>query len=512
MPAPAPPATTVAPLRAVDRWGTWGAAALHLALAVPLAAIVSVDVDEAYSLATSGLALGQTLHRALTFELQPPLYFLALNLWRVVDSGVFWARLLSVACTTGVVLLAPGVVRRYAPGVRAPLVALVLAVNPVLVWAAFTTRGYAGIALLSTLLLGLGHRAFLAGPTRARAVVAYALAAFAALHTQYYLGFFLAGFGVALLASGRWRALGWYVVAMVAVAALSGALLLHTAAQVQAHAAVGARPGLLASLGAAARQAESLLLSMHVVSFERGLRWLARALFWGAAAWALAGAVRARADLGALRALAVLVGSMIGLYALARTLVGDDGLAVRHTVALLPPMLALGFSLLTAGRSSRWLVGVGAAVVLLMSGNALWSDYHDLDSNPAHKAAVAWLEANPHLRPDHPVLVFPSDSALALRYHVHGPNPLVGLPREASLTHYSPAAFAIATERELDARVRPVLGPTGEAWLVRYSTAALFGVDLGAPLLTRYVERTFDVLERGEFEDCEVLRLRLRAR
>lgn len=121
---------------------------------------------------------------------------------------MLWVRLLSVACTTGVVLLAPGTVRRFAPALRAPLAALVLALNPVLVWAAFTTRGYALAALLSTALLALGHRAFLAGPARPRAVVLYALVALAALHTQYYLGFLLAGFGAALLVTGRWRALG----------------------------------------------------------------------------------------------------------------------------------------------------------------------------------------------------------------------------------------------------------------------------------------------------------------
>jgi len=509
---PGIPSPADAPDRA-DRWGALGAAALHLALVVPLAALVSVDVDEAYSLATSALSLGQTLERALTFELQPPLYFLALNLWRVFDSGLLWARLLSVACTTGVVLLAPGVIRRYAPGVRGWAIALVLAVNPVLVWAAFTTRGYALVALLSTLLLGLGHRAFLDGPLRWRTVAAYALTAVAALHTQYYLGFLLVGFGAALLAARRWRALGWYVAAMVAVAALSVALLLHTAAQVQAHAAVGARPDLIASLGAASRQAESLVLSMHVVSFGRALRWAARLLFWGTAAGSLTLAVRARADLASQRALAALVVVMIAFYALAHTVAGDDGVAMRHAIGLLVPTLALAASLLSAGpgRAGRGLAAVGGVVLLLMSVNALWRDYRDGDTNPAHKAAVAWLEANPHLRPDQPVFVFPTDSTLALAYHVRVPNRLVGLPADASLTRYSPAAFAITSATVLDARVRPALGPTGEAWLVRYGEPRLFGVDLGAPLLARYIDQAFETLERAAFEDCEVLRLKVRA-
>jgi hypothetical protein len=488
------------------------AAALHLGLGVFLAAIVSVDVDEAYSLSTSALPLVDTLRRALTFELQPPLYFLLLNLWRAVDPGVFWARLLSVACTTGVVVLAPGAIRRFAPAVRAPIVALVLALNPVLVWAAFTTRGYALIALLSTALLALGHRAFLAGAPRPRAVAAYALVALAALHTQYYLGFLLAGFGAALLVTGRWRALGAYALAMLGVAALTAPLLAHTAEQVLAHAAVGAKPGLLDGLVAAARQAENLVLPMHLVTFGRAVRWGARVLFWGETALALLLALRTRAPLAAPHALAAVVAVMVAGYGLAHVAAGHDAVAMRHTIGLLVPALALALALLAAPPAplGRRAVALAATVALVMSANALWRDYHDLDSNPAHKAAVAWLEANPRYRADQPILVFPTDSALALAHHVHNPERLVGLPREASLTTYAPAAFAVTSETELDARVRPALSPTGEAWLVRYSETQLFGVDLGVPLLTRYLETTFETQELARFEDCEVLFLRAR--
>jgi hypothetical protein len=100
---------------------------------------------------------------------------------------------------------------------------------------------------------------------------------------------------------------------------------------------------------------------------------------------------------------------------------------------------------------------------------------------------------------------------LALAHHVRAPERLVGLPGPASLTVYAPAAFAVTGEAALEASVRSALGPTGEAWLVRYGETRLFGVDLGAPLLERYLETTFETQEFARFEDCEVLSLRARA-
>src|ERR1700737_2905171 len=77
----------------------------HLALTVWLSAALSIRVDEAYSLHTTSNGLAYAVREALVWEIQPPLYFAALEAWLHLDGSIFFARLLSVlAVAVGVFL------------------------------------------------------------------------------------------------------------------------------------------------------------------------------------------------------------------------------------------------------------------------------------------------------------------------------------------------------------------------------------------------------------------------
>ena len=57
--------------------------AVHLGLTLPLAWKLNLWIDEASSLATSGKTLLFAVRQAFSYELQAPLYFALLNLWRI---------------------------------------------------------------------------------------------------------------------------------------------------------------------------------------------------------------------------------------------------------------------------------------------------------------------------------------------------------------------------------------------------------------------------------------------
>src|SRR5665647_3232622 len=52
--------------------------------------------DEAYSLHTTSKNLATVIRESYDFEGQPPFYFLLLAIWRHINSGIFFARLLSL--------------------------------------------------------------------------------------------------------------------------------------------------------------------------------------------------------------------------------------------------------------------------------------------------------------------------------------------------------------------------------------------------------------------------------
>ena len=108
--------------------------------------------DEMYSLHSSSGTPGFAFRQALHFELQPPLYFVLLSLWRGIDSSVFFARLFLRSSGAVPFCASAALGERLLPKVAPVWIAAVVATHPVLVWAGTEIRVYALILLLSALL------------------------------------------------------------------------------------------------------------------------------------------------------------------------------------------------------------------------------------------------------------------------------------------------------------------------------------------------------------------------
>ncbi|HEV2038398.1 MAG TPA: hypothetical protein VGQ96_07315, partial [Candidatus Eremiobacteraceae bacterium] len=194
-----------------------GAICLNLAIALPLAKILNTWIDESYTLRTTAAGVSYAIHQAIHFELQPPLYFALLALWRELDHSIFFARLFSVICAALLVYCAAQLSARYAPSLHPAWAAYVVALNPATMWAAEEIRTYALAGLLSGLLLWTFYDGYLSKESTRRARIMHALIAVISFYTQYFLSFVLLGSMLALLLLQRWAALRQYAVAMLFV-------------------------------------------------------------------------------------------------------------------------------------------------------------------------------------------------------------------------------------------------------------------------------------------------------
>ncbi|MGA8098444.1 MAG: glycosyltransferase family 39 protein, partial [Candidatus Cybelea sp.] len=179
----------------------------NLAVTLPLAYILNLWQDEAYTLQTTGHGLAYAFHQALAFEQNAPLYFVFLAALRHLGTSIFFLRLPSVLCIAVAVALVPELARRYIPAIDAGLVTLVAAWNPFVIWAAVEMRVYALIIVLSALLLLTFFDAFLVRTPSKASAFAYAVCCILALYTQYYLGFLIAAQALTLVLVHR-RAIG----------------------------------------------------------------------------------------------------------------------------------------------------------------------------------------------------------------------------------------------------------------------------------------------------------------
>lgn len=175
-----------------------------LALALRLARLTFQPLwwDEGWSVYFAAADVS-TLLELTAVDIHPPLYYLLLRAWsEVVGWGAPSARLLSVLIGTAAVPLLFLAGRRLF-GRRAGLVAAaLLAVSPLHVYYSQEVRMYGLVTLLGLLALLFALRWQAAGDGRGRwaSWLGYVVAAAAALYTQYYAVFLLAGLNLAVLA------------------------------------------------------------------------------------------------------------------------------------------------------------------------------------------------------------------------------------------------------------------------------------------------------------------------
>jgi mannosyltransferase len=191
----ATPVVPVTAQRAQSRLAPWwpliAITVLAAALRFSTLNLQSLWYDEAFTpVHVLRASLGQTLHGVVHSENTPPLWYVAeWAITRVLGTGAVALRLLSALAGVATVPLAWAIGRELS-GRRAALVcALLIAVNPLLVWYSQEARAYALFVLFAALAMCCFLRA--QRELTPRAMAAFALSGSLALLTHYFAVFLL---------------------------------------------------------------------------------------------------------------------------------------------------------------------------------------------------------------------------------------------------------------------------------------------------------------------------------
>ncbi|MCF8370338.1 MAG: hypothetical protein K9H64_01870 [Bacteroidales bacterium] len=171
-------------------------------LGVSISRIVFNDVwiDEASSLITSSLPVGEVITRALNWETQAPLYFFLLSLWMHLSPSYFFARILALILVIVFMVFIYLTVRKYEKSkLILSLFMILVATANFTIFAATTIRYYALVLLLTAMLIYIFLDKYLKEdppPTKVR--ILFILLSTLAVITQYYLSILLLAFGTAV--------------------------------------------------------------------------------------------------------------------------------------------------------------------------------------------------------------------------------------------------------------------------------------------------------------------------
>ncbi|MEO8720411.1 MAG: hypothetical protein ABI372_04850 [Ginsengibacter sp.] len=168
----------------------------YFLILIYLADKIYIWEDESYSLNTSSFKFSEVIRLSYNFEGQPPFYFLLLSLWRLMNSSIFFARLLSVIFIGGSAYflqrLAILVTKRN--NVRWLIVVFLL--NPFTVWASLEIRLYALVILLSTICVFFYMRYYLGNKNKDLYILL--IVSLIGLYTQYFFAFLITSFAFTL--------------------------------------------------------------------------------------------------------------------------------------------------------------------------------------------------------------------------------------------------------------------------------------------------------------------------
>ncbi|HEV2908322.1 MAG TPA: glycosyltransferase 87 family protein, partial [Candidatus Eremiobacteraceae bacterium] len=474
--------------------------AVNVCIALTLSALLNMDTDESYTMHTTSGSAHYALTESLRFEFQPPLYFVGMWAWRQLNDSVFFGRLFSVLCIAVTIVLVWALSKRIAPATNPAWLTSAVALNPFVIWCAVEMRVYALVMLLSTLLLLTFFDGFVA-PVRSRgAQVGFALTAIVGLYSFYFIGFLLVGFGAALLALRRWRALGAFAVVGAAIALAFAPLA--AAVGRQASASVSDFGERFSFVDALAILAKVLALAAMPIRWAQwhGL-WLiflvALAIFAVhvirsmAAAWP----PRATPQLAA-TACAVAVASIAFAAALTYT---QQPLANRYVAFLFVPLMAAGYAAFSAFDNyvRRALAAVALGVALLAGGVSLLYEYGPIAKTGDWSRVASYLMHQE--QPDQPILVFEAEAAVPLTYYYRGTNQLVPVPRALDMQTYDLHALALTSERDVAAALARVPGPHRFIWVVTTDYCSTGALDFHCPVFESYLAKHYAVVRQLGF-------------
>lgn len=171
--------------------------AAYFLLLIYLANKMYIWEDESYSLHTSSHSLSEVIKLSNNFEGQPPFYFALLAIWRLVDSSIFFARLLSVIFIFIAAYFFKLLTKFVVPKAETRWLVVLFLLNPFVVWAALEIRLYALVILLSTISIYYFLRYYLENKNKYLYILL--IISLIGLYTQYFVAFLITSFALSIL-------------------------------------------------------------------------------------------------------------------------------------------------------------------------------------------------------------------------------------------------------------------------------------------------------------------------
>ncbi len=434
----------------------------HAILIVVMAFQLTIGVDETFTLATTSQGPVHAVEKSISFELQPPLYFAVLSVWRTAHTSLFHARLFSVLCSTISLIVLLRFVRQSVPDISSWPVIVLAAFSPVMIYAAVEARCYAMVILISCVLLKLFFDAFVTPAPKPTSRIAFTLVAVASLYTFYFLGFVLAAGGVALVFARKWRMAGYYLVSMTCVATCFAPLGTLLGDTVDSHTTtVESTPELVDAIRLVTWRLRNMVLPVDWSPFDR----LARPAWVVLTVGCVMAVIKRRHSVANSWTSGAVVGFgfAVACFVAATQVLGDTLLAERHFAPILIPTVIFAAYFVDLAGGSKALKCFSCLALVGMFTTTATRYPHFAKSGDWHLAAELLTR---HEQEEQPVVVFTPPAARAVAHYYNGLNDLIPLPHPQTSDLYAPETFQFKSDSDVDECFRTRVPDHDSIWII----------------------------------------------
>lgn len=498
---------------------------LHLLIALPLGYYLNIWADEGSTLYTTQNGFFQTLQNTLADEKQAPLYFLLMSLWREINGSIFFARLFSIIISLISIGFFYDLVKRIWNEKVAVCATFFFAIHPFLIFVSLEIRVYSLIVLLSLILTKLffiGHLERRKTERERQQIITkkqilFILTAIISLYTNYYLGFILVAFFVALLVLKRWRDAKIYFLQMLIV----GVAIIPLVWAIKMQLAV--------STGRYFQETNAIegvkLLWNHFLTFvlpteiytpeDQTLMsfvriWLVRILGLMILGFLI---LKRRIFKGRILIFGTISAVIFAFFYVAYFMMSGIYIQIRHAAVLFSPVCLLLVAVLaetfpnsrheTKHNVRFYLVGAITILLLVFYSYGIYSLYPNLVKRGDWERVSEFIEQQE--KPNQPIIIFSNYEALNLPYYYQGKNKV--LPDENFFKwHYEAKAGSEGSwKKQIEYVISIIPKDADEIWLL---TEHGCQATKGCRPLENFVKENYTIVKAEDFYKERVRLLR----
>ena len=381
--------------------------------------------DESYSLHTTSNNLGTVITQSYNFEGQPPFYFLLLAIWRHINSGIFFARALSLIFIGFSSYFFYQLVRVVSGFEYSRWMLIIFLLNPFTVWAGLEIRLYSLVIFLSTILIYYFFRFYI--ENKNKYLYLFLFISLIGLYTQYFFALEIAALAGSLLIFKGWKTFFKLCLYLIPVIVLFIPNLFFVNQQVGMLQSHKLEYSMIKRISVVLHSPQNLMLALDYVEFPVGINRGIRIIFILITSYAYIKVYKKqRAAYNAyFEKINVVAFSVLTLIFLYCVLIAITGIIFQlKYLAIILPLFILIFTLVK--EYSFFYSNLIYAIISAYYISLLIVGYKNPIKNYDYESAGKYL--NKIGRSKEPVLLYDKSLLPPFAYYYTGPNLLIPLP------------------------------------------------------------------------------------